>query len=399
MTFRLIGDRRNSSKALAQRFEIGRHIGGLLSGKTEIGHIGFRLHRGGRFNPMNEIFRVVLKFAANKCAARHLTERRTDYSIGAGYSGNNVAGAAPELFDGRLPALWRTGNREAIAGSFVAAGAARQQSATYGYQACDERIDAHTDIRCGLWREMFSAKLLISGRLTGITGWSVGLVFAALLAGSACFCQQGASPPDGRRIFSQYCAKCHGADGEGISASVTYAGPSLQAEHNAGNVMMALEVGPQHMPRFEYVLSGDQMRAVSQFVAQTLAVIPLTGGNVSDGGELYRTYCVSCHGPVVRGGALGFAGANAPSLVNKSAALLAGAIRWGPGPMPSFPPSVLADQQVASIVDYIRVVQTPPNPGGNPLEWFGPTSEGFTAWVILLVLILFAIWAERGGQG
>lgn len=163
--------------------------------------------------------------------------------------------------------------------------------------------------------------------------------------------------------------------------------------------MMALEVGPEHMPRFEYVLTGDQMRAVSQFVVQNLAVIPLRGGNVSDGGELYRTYCASCHGPVARGGALGYVGANAPSLENKSAALLAGAIRWGPGPMPSFPASVLADQQVASIVDYIRVVQHPPNPGGNPLKWYGPTSEGFTAWVILLALILFAIWAEWGGKG
>src|SRR6185437_4898331 len=104
------------------------------------------------------------------------------------------------------------------------------------------------------------------------------------------------------QIFSQYCAKCHGDNGEGISAPVTYAGPSLQAEHNAGDVMMALEVGPEHMPRFEYVLSGDQMRAVSQFVAKQLAVIPLTGGNVSDGGELYRTYCASCHGTVARGG-------------------------------------------------------------------------------------------------
>jgi len=67
--------------------------------------------------------------------------------------------------------------------------------------------------------------------------------------------------------------------------------------------------------------------------------------------------------------------------------------------MPSFPASVLSDQQLASLVDYIRVVQHPLNPGGNPLKWLGPTSEGFVAWIILLVLVLFAIWAEWGGHG
>ena len=103
------------------------------------------------------------------------------------------------------------------------------------------------------------------------------------------------------------------------------------------------------------------MRTVSQYVAQKLAVIPLSGGNLSEGGELYRIHCASCHRTDVRGGALGFVGRNAPSLVNKSPALVAGAIRWGPGAMPSFPPSALSDQQVASIVDYVVTVQHPVN--------------------------------------
>ena len=184
-----------------------------------------------------------------------------------------------------------------------------------------------------------------------------------------------------------------------MSAAVTYAGPSLEAEHNAGKVMTALEVGPEHMPQFQYVLSGEEMRTVSQYVAQKLAVIPLSGGNVSEGGELYRTHCASCHRTDVRGGALGFVGQNAPSLVNKSPALVAGAIRWGPGPMPSFPPSALSDQQVASIVDYVVTVQHPVNPGGNPMKWYGPVAEGVAAWVSVLVLILFSMWAERGGKG
>lgn len=222
-----------------------------------------------------------------------------------------------------------------------------------------------------------------------------------LLAGPACFSQEGTSPPspDGKKIFLQYCAKCHGEHGEGVSAAVTYAGPSLQAEHNPGMVLAAVEIGPEHMPRFEYILTGDQMRAVAKYVTQSLAVIPLTGGNLSDGGELYRTYCASCHRTDVRGGALGFVGTNAPSLENKSAALIAGAIRWGPGPMPSFPPSVLNDQQVASIVDYVVKVKHPASPGGSPMNWYGPVAEGYAAWVAVLALVLFCVWTEHGGKG
>lgn len=163
--------------------------------------------------------------------------------------------------------------------------------------------------------------------------------------------------------------------------------------------MTAVEVGPSHMPRFEYVLSVADMHAVSDYVAQKLAVIPLDGGDVGRGGEWFRLYCAACHRTAVRGGALGFVGTNAPDLEHKSAALIAGAIRWGPGPMPKFPAGVLDDHQVASIVAYIQTIQHPVNPGGDPLRWYGPTSEGFVAWVIVLAMLAITFWIEKGGKG
>jgi ubiquinol-cytochrome c reductase cytochrome c subunit len=96
---------------------------------------------------------------------------------------------------------------------------------------------------------------------------------------------------------------------------------------------------------------------------------------------------------------LAFTGINAPALTSDSAAIVAGAIRWGPGPMPSFPGSVLSDQQVDSIVKYIQFVQHPPSPGGSPMNWYGPVAEGFAAWVILFALIFVAGWIEKGGNG
>jgi len=204
---------------------------------------------------------------------------------------------------------------------------------------------------------------------------------------------------DGKVLFSQHCATCHGEEGQGISAWLSIAGPNIQAEHDPGAVMTAVEVGPSHMPSFVYVLTVPEMHSLARFVTQQIAVIPLGEGDLSDGGKLFRMDCAPCHRTAVRGGALAFTGKNAPQLTEKSAALVAGAIRWGPGPMPSFPKSVLNDRQVDSIVKYVEFVQHPPSPGGSPMNWYGPVAEGFAAWVILLALICIAVWIEKGGNG
>ena len=220
-----------------------------------------------------------------------------------------------------------------------------------------------------------------------------------------CFASEVALPqepnkiPDGQAIFLARCAKCHGDKGEGVSAAITIAGPRIQAVHNPGDVIMAMEVGPSHMPSFADLLTMPEMHAVANYVTQHLATIPLSGGELSEGGELFRIHCASCHRTAVRGGALAFAGTNAPALTNKSAALIAGAIRWGPGPMPSFPPSVLNDRQLASIVEYVKFVQHPPNPGGAPIHWYGPVAEGLVAWSVVFGLILLTGWIEKGGKG
>jgi len=209
----------------------------------------------------------------------------------------------------------------------------------------------------------------------------------------------GTAPPDGSEIFAQRCSTCHGDNGQGIASAVTIAGPSLQAEHDIGSVMRAVESGPSHMPAFSRVLSVPQIRSVSYYVTTQIAVIPLTEGDLGDGGKLFRAYCAACHRTAVRGGALAFTGRNAPALTDKSAALIAGAVRWGPGTMPSFPEPVLSDQQLSSVVRYVRFVQHPPNPGGDPLKYYGPVSEGLAAGAALLIVTGVTGWIERGQRG
>lgn len=216
------------------------------------------------------------------------------------------------------------------------------------------------------------------------------------LASCFAFSQQTES---GQAIFSQKCAKCHGEKGEGMSGAITIAGPCLQAEHDIDAVLRTVRNGKGLMPSYNSLLSPQQMQGVARYVTQEIATIPLTGGNLNEGGALFRIYCAPCHRTDARGGALAFTGANAPSLAGFSPAVVAGTIRWGPGPMPAFPSSVLNNQQLASVVQYVAFVQNPPNPGGSPLGYYGPVAEGFAGWVGVLVLIVITGWIEKGGRG
>jgi quinol---cytochrome-c reductase cytochrome c subunit len=221
-----------------------------------------------------------------------------------------------------------------------------------------------------------------------------------LFAPQTALAQQPATgPAEGAVVYAMHCIKCHGPDGGGVAAIISIAGPSLRAEHDRDDVVKMVINGKPPMPSFKPVLSSAQINAVADYVTTQLADIPLAPGDLGEGGKLFRIYCSTCHGAPGRGGAVTFAGTNAPSLADKNAATLAGTIRWGPGPMPSFPESVLSDQQLDSIVTYIQFLQHPPHPGGSPLGYFGPVAEGFVGWLAAFALVGAAMWIERKGKG
>jgi ubiquinol-cytochrome c reductase cytochrome c subunit len=229
--------------------------------------------------------------------------------------------------------------------------------------------------------------------------WGFVLLLSFGVPAALCQSPSNNPAPDGKAIFDQQCVKCHGQLGEGVRATITMAGPPLLAVHDPATVLTAMEVGPSHMPRFAFVLSMDQMRAVATYVTQKIAVIPMNQGSITEGGQYYRLYCDACHGPAARGDVLAFVGVNPPSLARASPPVVAAIIRTGFGPMPSFPPQELSDEQLDSIVKYVQFMQHPPDPGGSPLGYFGPVAEGFIAWMALFVIIGICVWIEKGGKG
>lgn len=82
-----------------------------------------------------------------------------------------------------------------------------------------------------------------------------------------------------------------------------------------------------------------------------------------------------------------------------SAALIAGVVRWGAGNDAGL--SGTGDERPATVVGgaYVRFFQHPPDPGGDPLKYYGPVSERLAALAAVLILIGVTGWIENGEKG
>lgn len=216
------------------------------------------------------------------------------------------------------------------------------------------------------------------------------LVLAAILAGAA-------SSGEGRVLYAERCASCHGANLQGSDT-----GPPLMGV-SAGYVDFMLRTGrmPASRPTGEALektprLDGGQIRALVAYVAaqsrgeQTLPRV--APGNVARGREIFAENCAQCHGVTAHGASVGYA-IVAPSLMSATPEEIAEAVRSGPVEMPKFGPDVLSDADVNDVAAYVRFLQTDTavyNPGGLQLANIGPVAEGFVAWVFGLgLLVLF----------
>ncbi|WP_028649653.1 cytochrome c [Nocardiopsis sp. CNT312] len=111
------------------------------------------------------------------------------------------------------------------------------------------------------------------------------------------------------------------------------------------------------------------------------------------GMQLYLTNCAHCHGWSGGGGAL-TDGRWAPEIHEATPREIYEAMVTGPGAMPMFNDMVITSDEKQELISYVKTLQAEPNAGGIfDLERVGQVAEGFISWTIGLALIVAcAIW-------
>lgn len=213
----------------------------------------------------------------------------------------------------------------------------------------------------------------------------------------------------GRQLYLQSCAACHGPDPNGPSEYSTV--PSLRDVGGAAAVDWSVRTGrmPYQSTKGPAIARGksrfteQETRALAAYVGRSVgdALIPevdASKGNVAEGRQLYSQACAACHGMNGAGSALG--GENiAPTMLGVSPLDVAEAIKVGPGQMPPggglaqyTPTDSQSIQRVNEVAAYVEALNKDRfNRGGAPIGGKGPVPEGFVAWVIGLGLLILVI--------
>ena len=113
------------------------------------------------------------------------------------------------------------------------------------------------------------------------TAWIVALVATIALAGA---CSQEGAPevPDGadgsqdpvlvegREIWSDNCARCHGGSGGGGSGPALSDGRAVEAYPDAAEMQAVISEGRSAMPAFGGSLTPEEIEAVTAYVREVL---------------------------------------------------------------------------------------------------------------------------------
>jgi ubiquinol-cytochrome c reductase cytochrome c subunit len=212
-------------------------------------------------------------------------------------------------------------------------------------------------------------------------------------AGSA---QSQAPPAEGRQLFADGCASCHGFDARGVPG----VGPSLvgvgaQAADfylSTGRMPLKEKTG-QEPVRGDPAYPPDQIRALVAYVGSLggpgIPDAHPEAGSLQEGLRAYTTYCAGCHQIVGQGGVV--TGAIPPPLEDATPTQIAEAVRVGPYVMPRFDERTIDGRTLDSIIRYIQLTQHPVDRGGWSIGHLGPIPEGLVAWLIGLAALVAVV--------
>ncbi len=207
---------------------------------------------------------------------------------------------------------------------------------------------------------------------------------------------------EGKSIFLQECSSCHGIFAQGVPET----GPSLigvgaaAVDFQVSTGRMPAKEPAAEQPRKPVTFTPHQIRALAAYIASlgggpmipSLAEVSPRGANAGLGQQLFVADCAQCHNFVGAGGALTY-GKYAPPLTTSTPRQMFEAMLTGPEAMPVFNNTTITPQQKRSIIRYVTMTRTEPNPGGFSLGRVGPVTEGLVAFIgLLLFMVLAALW-------
>ena len=206
---------------------------------------------------------------------------------------------------------------------------------------------------------------------------------------------------EGRRLYLNSCSSCHGMNAEGTTDGPTLVGVGAAAvdfQVSTGRMPATVEVKqvPQTQVRFTRA-EIDQLAAYIASLGPGPAVpappeYDPAGGNLAQGGDLFRTNCASCHNFAGAGGAL-TRGKYAATLSGVDPKYIYEAMLTGPQSMPVFSDGTVTPQEKRSIIAFVTHITQEGNPGGQGLGRVGPVSEGIVVWIVGIgALVGAAVW-------
>ena len=197
-----------------------------------------------------------------------------------------------------------------------------------------------------------------------------------------------AAEPNGRQLYLQGCASCHGFSAHGVPgvAPDLHGAGEAAADFYLSTGRMPLDVATGEQPlRARPAYPPAEIRALVHYVGSLgglkIPAVHPERGDVSAGQHAFVVYCAGCHQIVGEGGVV--TGAAPPPLKDSTPTQLAEAVRVGPYLMPAFDRREIDRRTLDSIALYVQtVVKHPQDRGGWGIGHIGPVPEGMVAWLL-----------------
>ncbi len=235
----------------------------------------------------------------------------------------------------------------------------------------------------------------------------IGAAYAVITGGNASASSpataNSAQIAQGRDLFVEDCASCHGlfAEGQnGVAPSLIGVGAAAVDFQVSTGRMPAAELGAENVRKPLHITNPAQIHALAAYIQSlgggppipSAAQVSSAGANVGLGQQLFVANCAACHNFEGAGGAL-TNGKFGPALTDSTPTQIYEAMLTGPEAMPAFNDLTVTPQEKRDIIAYVTQVRALPNPGGFSLGRVGPVTEGLVAFLgLLFFMVLVALW-------